>query len=257
MFKKTLGELEKLSHRVEMSVSIPLDEYGFMARRCPGEPCGELFKVHADDWTEKVRDEAVFCPICRHEADAKQWNTAEQDAHIESTAYVYLSRALDDALRADTRAFNASSPKNSFVRMSMTLKSGPHPVVLPLSAAEVMELRTSCEACGCRYASIGAAFFCPACGHNSACTTFASVLTTVRSTLDSLATLTAALTDSVGRDVARDAERSVLEQSLQRLVASFQRFAEATFSSLRNADELTIKKNVFQRLKDASELWKA
>ena len=46
-----------------------------------------------------------------------------------------------------------------------------------------MTARSACETCACAYASVGAAFFCPACGHNSAVTTFAGALATIRASM--------------------------------------------------------------------------
>jgi Zn finger protein HypA/HybF involved in hydrogenase expression len=50
----------------------------------------------------------------------------------------------------------------------MKIDSRPRHVLLPPAAAEPMRLKITCPECSCRYAVIGAAFFCPACGHNAA-----------------------------------------------------------------------------------------
>lgn len=255
MFDKTLSLLERLSKGIEIPITLPTDEHGFLDRRCPAEACGETFKVHLDDWKQKVRREQAFCPVCRHEEDDGEWNTPEQAGHMKSIGVAYFSGQLDEALADDAHAFNARQPRQSFVKMSMQLKPGAPPSIVPVSAADAMELRVTCEACGCRYASVGAAFFCPACGHNSALTTFAQLLTTVRTFMTSLSTISRTVADSAGKDAARDFERVMVEQSLQRLVSAFQRFAEATFAQLPNAANFRPRRNLFQNLAESSDLW--
>ncbi len=56
-----------------------------------------------------------------------------------------------------------------------------------------MRQRFTCEACGTRYASLGAAFFCPVCGHNSAPSTFDRTVEVVRSTIAAVPSIPVAL----------------------------------------------------------------
>lgn len=57
------------------------------------------------------------------------------------------------------------------------------------------------------------------------------------------------------QDVARNLERDLIEHSLQRLVATFQRFAEATFAGLPPGHGINPRRNVFQNLNESSALW--
>jgi hypothetical protein len=119
-----------------------------------------------------------------------------------------------------------------------------------------MQQRLACEVCGCQYASVGAAFFCPACGHNSAVTTFGSAVAAVRRQVESLASISEAVRRSAGPDAAEDTVRHLLENSLVKLAGSFQRFAEATFASLPHCAEVKYRRNVFQNIPESSELWR-
>jgi hypothetical protein len=41
----------------------------------PASPCMTDFKVKFDDWKNLVKDEQVFCPVCRHEAElGEEWS---------------------------------------------------------------------------------------------------------------------------------------------------------------------------------------
>ena len=62
---------------VKIPIDIQLDDKGYLDRRCPGDSCESEFKVFFDDWTDKVLDERVYCPICRHEAEATECRLME------------------------------------------------------------------------------------------------------------------------------------------------------------------------------------
>jgi hypothetical protein len=251
-----LRELKKLERGVRVPVQIPLDEHGFIDRRCPSPECGAEFKVAHDDWRTKVSDKVVFCPICRQEAPATEWNTAGQERHIRQVAMAHLHKTVDDAMRDDVRGFNARQPRGGLISMSMTFRPGPAPILIPIAAAEELRQQFACEACGCRYSSLGAAFFCPACGHNSAQTTFATAVKTVRTSVANLEQIRAAVEAAADKDAAENTSRQILENGLVKLVASFQRFAEAMFHRMPGAASVRVRKNLFQNLDESSRVWK-
>jgi hypothetical protein len=73
MFDELLRELRRLERPQTIRVSISSDEDGYLDRECPAPECLFQFKVHEDDWRDKVRDEEVFCPSCGHTADSGSW----------------------------------------------------------------------------------------------------------------------------------------------------------------------------------------
>lgn len=234
-----------------MQVSIPTDDDGYLDRTCPNEICESEFKVLADDWQDKVRDEEVFCPICGHTATSENWFTEGQIEHLKTAALAEFMPLLDNEMKRMAQDFNRSMPKGGLISISMSYKPS-HPVaIVPLSAAELMRQRYTCEACGCRYAAIGAAFFCPSCGHNSAQTALVETLATIRR----LPEVRTALEAGLDRDAVENTYRLMLEENMGKLVASFQRFAEATFETLPNAGDFTPRRNLFQNLAQSSDLW--
>jgi hypothetical protein len=108
----------------------------------------------------------------------------------------------------------------------MNVDSRPQLVALPPAAAEPMQLKITCPACSCRYAVIGAAFFCPACGHNAAEQMFTSSVACILRTLDALGAVRQAIPD---RDGAENTVRLIIENGLQNAVTAFQRFAESLY----------------------------
>lgn len=238
-----------------VQIPIPLDDDGYLDRECPHEKCESDFKVLGGDWRDKVRDEEVFCPICGHTAASNRWMTQQQIQHIKQVAMREAQKALGGAMKDWSRDFNRRQPRGGFISISMKYKPSALPMVMPLDAAELMLQRYDCEECGCRYAAIGAAFFCPACGHNSARSTFETSIETIQRMVERLDGVQATLEQSLDRDTAANTVRHILEGSLVKIVASFQRFAEATFQTLPVAATTRLLRNVFQRLDESSQLW--
>lgn len=245
-----------LERGVRVPIEIPLDEHGHMDRRCPSAECKSEFKVLFADWRDKVRDDVVYCPICRHEAVSTEWNTPSQEEHIKRVALAHLQKVVNTAMREDARHFNARQPRGGLISMSMSVRPGARPILMPPQAAEAMRQAFDCETCGCRYSSLGAAFFCPACGHNSAQSTFASAVETVRASVDNLPAIRDAVTAVAGKESAADTARDMVENGLVKLVAAFQRFAEATFHTKAGSSTIKARKNVFQNLGESTKLWK-
>lgn len=256
MFDDVLRKLRKLEHGTKVSIDLELDDKGYLDRKCPSEDCGINFKVMFEDWRDIVRDEEVFCPLCRHDAKASEWNTPEQSEYIRKFATAYIQKELGQAFQSDAQRFNRSQNRNSFIKMSMSYKPRHIPVPVPANAAEIMTQEFTCENCNCRYASIGAAFFCPSCGHNSVLDTFANSVETVTKTLDAIPAIRAALTDSFDKNVAEDSIRHICENGLVKIVSSFQRYAEACFYKLPNSGSFTVRRNLFQNLVESDEIWR-
>jgi len=185
MFEELISELEEMDGR-QVSVSFSSDGEGYFDRGCLSETCLFEFKIQEDDWKEKVRDEEVFCPFCRHGADSDQWWTESQLEYAEQVALGQVVDGFSNAMKRDADRWNRGQPKKSFIRMTMRVEDRPSHITLPPSAAELMELKISCPECACRYAVIGAAYFCPACGHNAVEQDFSRSLQTVSDSMSAI-----------------------------------------------------------------------
>lgn len=250
MFEDLIRRLESMNGQ---TVSVPLetDDKGYVDKQCPSEECEFLFKLHADDWGSLVKDEAVWCPMCRHEAPANEWFTLAQVEHAKKQALAIVEGEVHNALISSAEQFNRNQPRNGFVSMTMKLEGGRvQTTILPAKAAQEMRLEITCEQCSCRFSVIGSAFFCPACGHNSVTQTFSDSLTKIRVKRDSLDTVRQAITESMGEDEAELACRSMLETCISDGVVAFQKFCEGLYVNFGTASF-----NVFQRLDQGSDLW--
>ena len=251
MFEDLLREIRRLDG-LKVSVSIPADQEGYLDRECPSSECLSEFKVHEDDWRDKVRDEEVFCPFCGHTADSSKWWTQSQIKHAEKAALAKVEQGIGRAMKRDAENWNRRQPRDAFIRMTMHVNNRPQTILLPPQAADPMRLKITCPECACRYAVIGAAFFCPACGHNAAELVFNQTIAGIRNTLAALASVRAAIPD---RDTAETTVRLIIENGLQNAVTAFQRYAEALYA--RHLSGIKPRRNAFQNLAEGSALWEA
>lgn len=242
MFDDMLRGLDRIPHRQEIAVQVGLDDDGYFDRTCPAPQCGALFKVLFEDWRDKVPDEQAVCAICGERSDPADFTSEEQHENLSAQAFAHVTRQLDDVFSIA----NGRTHEIGMLSVTMNYRPGARRVVLPAEASPALTQRSECEVCGCRYASLGAAFFCPACGHNSAPTTFGGALSTVRASMDLADRLPSLMPD---RDEAADLARHLAENGLVRIWASFQRFAEATYSG-------TARRNAFQNLDESERLWR-
>jgi hypothetical protein len=255
MFDNFIQELKKMESGSQLSISIPIDNDGYFDRRCPSEACQADFKVLMEDWKQKVSDDQVFCPICREKAKASEWHTPEQLEYVRQVGINHVQSIIGQALSQDANDFNRNQ-RPGFINISMSYKPGTPTLLVPISAAEELRQKFTCEQCGCRYSSLGAAFFCPACGHNSAESTFSQTIEAVQKSLAALPAIQEAVQVAADADAARNTAREILENSMGRIVGAFQRIAEALFDRTPSATTTRRRRNVFQNLTEGSVLWR-
>jgi uncharacterized Zn finger protein (UPF0148 family) len=251
MFDELKRVLQRLSSTRSVSVPIHSDAEGYLDRECPAQECQFDFKVFEEDWRDKVRDEEVFCPFCGHAARSDKWYTQEQVEAAKKAAVAQLQGRINTAMKRDADQWNRRQRPDGFLRITMKVDSRPQHVFLPPMAAAPMRLKITCPACACRYAVIGAAFFCPACGHNAADLMFTQSIGAIRNALDAIPGLRAAISD---RDVAETTVRLIIENGLQNAITAFQRYAEALYTT-RFPSLPAPRRNAFQNIGEGSTLW--
>lgn len=255
VFDDLLRELRRLERGDSVSVSIPADEEGYLERECPSDECQFVFKILEDDWRGKVSDEQVFCPFCGCSGTSDQWWTKGQIEYAQGVAKREVERRIGGAMRRDAQRWNRRQPKSSFLSIKMDVRGARPAPVVPI-VPELMRLKIECPKCDCRFAVVGPAFFCPACGHNAADSMFGLSIRGIRSALDAIPQVQRAIAD---RDTAASTMMIIVENSLQNGVTAFQRYAEALYDELRLQDPSLPRprRNVFQNLAAGSEVWRA
>ena len=251
MFEDLIKEIERMN---EQSVSVPIesDEKGYTDKQCPDEDCEFIFKVNEEDWTNIFKDEAVWCPLCRHDAPADQWFTIEQVEHAKAEALAVVEGKINNALQSDASKCEREKRNKRIILISMKVSGGlKRTHTIPAKAAELMQLEIQCEKCDSRFAVIGSAYFCPACGYNSVTRMFSDSLRKIRAKKDSVEIVRAALIESTGKDEAELTCRSLIETCISDGVVAFQKYCEGMYKPYGQPPF-----NAFQRLEQGSELWK-
>lgn len=250
MFEETQRFLRSLEGGGKVSIPMEDDEEGYFDRECPSEDCLFQFKMLSEDWHKAKEAECLHCPACGHTDHSDRWWTQQQVEHMQAAAVAQLQGALNQALKSDATRFNRRSPRGGLISMTMKVDSRPQHMMLPSAATDPMALKITCPSCACRYAVIGAAYFCPACGHSAAEQVFDQTITGIKATLGALDQVRAAIPD---RDTAETTVRVVTENGLQNTVTAFQRVVEAMFAEFPSPPKA--RRNAFQNLTEGSALW--
>lgn len=252
MFKGFFKELKKVGNQ-EIQIPIDADDDGYLDKECPSKECIFKFKVNAEDWKNIFKDEAVFCPQCRHEAPSDAWWTTEQIEEGKRQALKKLKSDIHQALAKDARSFN-SRPQKGFLKLSMKVSGhSPSFALVPIKSQQEMEQKITCESCNSRFAVIGSAFFCPSCGHNSVERMFSEAIKKVESNIANLEKVKTALKESNLHDEAENTGRFIIESSLVACVTSLQKYSEEIYKKHPGAK--TIQQNGFQRIDYMISSW--
>lgn len=96
---------------MKVSVSMPLDNDGFLRRECP--TCQRQFKWHSGPASESAEGQPspslYYCPLCGQASALDRWNTSDQNEYAQGVAMAAAMRELDEQLGA---AFKGMSSKN-------------------------------------------------------------------------------------------------------------------------------------------------
>lgn len=217
---------------MQIPITLWADEKGYFDRECPNEKCMYTFKILMKDWKEKVTNDEVHCPRCGHVDTADRWWTQGQLAGakeiVKSWAISYLQTELDKTFREIAR----DTRNNKFFKL--TYKPGNRMSFInnPIGQMKEWETEICCERCGTNYSVIGAAYFCPCCGYNSAVNAYNSSLENIRKMLDSLSEMRNLMTQKYDKDSAETMCRGLLESSIGDMISAFQKFASSRYEEL-------------------------
>ena len=253
MFENLLSELENFDGKL-ISIDIPVDDNGYIDRRCPDLECKSIFKVNYEDWGSIVKDEIVYCPICKHTEIADEWNTEEQEQYIETIGMQYIQEKMGQAIRKDVNKFNRKQ-KPGLISMSLSYKPKGFHISIPPIVAKELEQNYICSNCNCRYSYLGTAYFCPACGNENVEGNIAEWIKNIENFIKKYNEIERALKESLSEQDVKSYLLQILEDHYCKLVSIFQKFAERQFKKHSGAKNLKIRKNVFQNLVESSLLW--
>lgn len=154
---------------MSISISLPLDEDGFLRRECPN--CERQFKwwqtSEEDSPTEEAREEieAYFCPYCYEPAPPSSWWTKEQLEYMQQLA---AAEALGPQLRSMKNNLERGNRRSKGISIEMSVPdlTQPEPLVEledmvrvdvpchpeePLKVDDAWDTEIACLICGIRY----------------------------------------------------------------------------------------------------------
>ena len=121
-----------------MTISMPLDEEGFMMMQCPR--CGDFFKVTSKDY-EADDVEELWCPICGLKGNSF-WPTEI----IELARAKALNRVIGD-LEKEITNIGTSTSRQSLISLKITVRSEHKREGEVLPAVDAFE-KSKCGFCG-------------------------------------------------------------------------------------------------------------
>lgn len=153
--------------RYEMSISIPRDKNGRMARECPDAQCSPgYFKVKPGTGITANHVEA-FCPYCRRSAAPNDFSTREQARYAKELVLREAHKGVQGMLQ-DALGLGAGGKRTfggGLVSMTMTYKPGSLPQVRRPFEDEVRR-DVICPHCTLDQTVFGLATWCADCGRD-------------------------------------------------------------------------------------------
>jgi hypothetical protein len=253
-FESAIKAAERLEDGISIEVPIEIDEKGYFDRRCPADNCGYEFKVHLEDWKQQI-ETTVHCPMCRMNEAPDQWMTQAQHDVAMEHAKQAVEQMLLGGFAEGADSFNRSQRRNSLIQLSMQVTIPELKDLPPLPSSDAYRIEIQCEDCRCRFSVLGSAYFCPCCGRSSVERTFVQSILIMRTKTSNARLIRDGLTQAGKPDAAVDIERELIESCVKDSVTDFQCLCDALYAQKRPTEKL--KKNVFQRLVDGSDLWRA
>lgn len=255
MFDEILREIEQMQKSFTLSIDLPVDDKGYFDRQCPHRDCKSAFKIFDPHWEEKIANDRAYCPKCGVSESTDEFNTPAQQKYIEDVGEAYVAKQFNDAM---ARAANRTPPKTISgglidIKTSISFQADPVVTPAPSQAREVLRQEFVCGECECKYSAVGAAYFCPACGHNSAISDFDQTVQTTLKAVELMDQIKSTVAENADEDTAANIEEQMAEDQIENLVTALQRVTEALYEKIPGA--ATPPFNVFQRIDDASQLW--
>lgn len=127
---------------MEIDVSLPLDDDGFLRRECP--TCVRQFKWLHTKGEDTARSESrvYFCPYCGELASPDKWWTREQLEYMQELAIQRVGEEILDPFASSMQKLNRPG---SPVSVQVTRKHRPIPAKL-VEPNDMKELVPTCHA---------------------------------------------------------------------------------------------------------------
>jgi DNA-directed RNA polymerase subunit RPC12/RpoP len=203
-----------------MSVTIPQDADGRIARECPNTECSPAyFKVTPGTGITGGQEHA-YCPYCRHEAEPTDFTTQEQIRYAKDIAIQEARSGIDDMVK-DALGLGPSGNKKlggGFISIEMSYKpSTPEHVRRPFE--DEVRRDVVCPHCTLDQTVFGLATWCSDCGRDIFLAHVAAEISVTRSMLRDI--------DRREHELGKRVAAKDLENCLEDAVSIFEASAKA------------------------------
>lgn len=233
-----------------MTVSMPIDEEGYVGRECPS--CRRHFRVQSQDYEALPDDQRLWCVYCGHDDEASIFITTQQITRARRAATDYAEQLVRRSLGKALQGISSRS-RNSLVRIEH--RSTPfRPRPLPGIDEERLIRERTCPGCDLRYAVFGEHRFCPTCGSLPALATALDSLAADVLRLDALSDVPTSTRAQLRESGALD--RTYVD-TIENAVAVVETLAKRVFEDRVPDAEVVLRRRgqVFQRLDDLADLF--
>jgi len=212
---KSLG-----NDQYHLSVTIPKDRDGRIARECPDNECSPAYFKVTPGTGITGGQESAFCPYCRHTAEPTDFTTQEQIRYAKDMAIREAHGGMDemvkDALGLDSRGKRKFG--GGLISIEMNYKpSRPKPVRRPFE--DEVRRDVVCPHCTLDQTVFGLAAWCSDCGEDIFLTHVSAEIA-----------VTLSMLNDIGRreqDLGRRVAAKDLENCLEDSVSLFEAAAKA------------------------------
>lgn len=240
---------------VKMSVTMPVDDIGHLGRQCPD--CERMFRINAEDYKALPDDQLLTCPYCCVVKSHSEYMTEQQRqralAAVGEYAQQLVKASLSDSFR--NLAQKSRTRGRGGVSITYTASADMEPDALPEIDEESPIRERTCIQCSTRYAIFGEHIACPVCGRLPPEVVSKDALESQEVTLAMLEDLPTDLLNQLRESGALDRTAA---GTLGSVVSILEAFLKQIFLVRVVGGDAMIagKGNVFQRLDDASELYR-
>jgi len=246
-------------YQYEMSISMPPDEDGRVARKCPNDSCSPgYFKVKSGTGITGSQIE-IFCPYCRFADEPGSFTTKEQVRYAKDIlmreAIKGVSKTIENGLGLGPSRKKKYGDKH--FSMELSYKPGRLPHISP-PYEDILKRDVVCPHCGLDHSVYGLATWCSDCGRDIFITHVEAELDVIRAMLKD----TKRRKDELGARVAQKDIENALEDTVSVFEAALRNQVRRSLSEKgtpRDEIENIFKnkiKNFFQNITLASKITK-
>jgi len=169
----------------QMSIPIPEDSEGRIARECPNDECSPAYFKVTPGTGIVDGQESIYCPYCKHNAEPDDFITQEQLRYAKEIAVQEAQKGIDDMVK-DTLGLGSSGKKKlggGLISIEMSYKTrNRSPVRWPFE--DEVRRDVVCPHCCLNQTVFGLATWCSDCGNDIFLVHLAAEIEVIRSMLN-------------------------------------------------------------------------